>query len=406
MRIGVLGGTFDPVHFGHLAMAEESRLQLGLDRVMFLPAGQPWLKAGQQLTPASHRVEMVRLAVASNPHFEVCSNEVERPGPTYTVDSLSELQAQLDQGATLFFIVGLDAMEQFDRWKEPERLLELCHWVVVERPGYEGFDVKAFTARYPGAAERVDVVSMPLMGISGSEIRRRVAAGTSVRYHVPCAVAEYIEKHRLYIEDFDKTADTGAETSSGGSPSRSAVARLLEVAVERGAIQYGRFTLTSGKESAYYFDGRLLSLDPEGARLIAQALVPILRGAGVEAVGGLTLGADPIVSSVAFASGLTGEGIPAFIVRKEAKAHGTGQSIEGPLRPGSRVAIVDDVCTTAGSLFQAIEAAEAVGCTVVKVAAILDRMEGGSEELKRRGYDFVALMAANPRGEIEAVRRT
>lgn len=406
MQIGVLGGTFDPVHFGHLAMAEESRLQLGLDRVIFLPAGQPWLKAGEKLTSANDRVQMVRLAVASNPHFEVCSIEVERPGPTYTVDSLRELEAQLDKGATLFFIMGLDAMDQFDRWKEPERLLKLCRWVVVERPGYEGFNVQEFVARYPVAAGRVHLVSMPLMGISGSEIRRRAAAGTSLRYHVPRSVAKYIEEHQLYVGEADSAAVPQADFPRGSQPDHTTVARLLEVAVQRGAIKYGRFTLTSGKESAYYFDGRLLSLDPEGARLIAKALLPILQDAGVEAVGGLTLGADPIVSSVAFASGLKGEGIPAFIVRKEAKAHGTGQSIEGPLRPGSRVAIVDDVCTTAGSLFQAIEAAEAVGCTVVKVVAILDRMEGGSEELRRRGYDFVALMAANPQGEIEVVSGT
>lgn len=269
MRIGVLGGTFDPVHFGHLAMAEESRLQLGLDWVMFLPAGEPWLKAGQKLTAASDRVQMVRLAVASNPYFQVCYSEMERPGPTYTVDTLRELEAQLDPGVILFFIVGVDTMEQFDRWKEPERVLELCHWVVVEQPGHEGFDVQEFVTRYPGAAERVHMVSMPLMGISGSEIRRRAAAGTTLRYQVPDAVAEYIQEHRLYTDGGPrKSIDKGTDIASGGSPADPTVRRLLEVAVERGAIKYGRFTLTSGKESTYYFDGRLLSLDPEGAQLL------------------------------------------------------------------------------------------------------------------------------------------
>lgn len=181
--------------------------------------------------------------------------------------------------------------------------------------------------------------------------------------------------------------------------------RLLQLALERGALQYGDFTLSSGKKSKYYFDGRRLSLDPEGAYLIGKAVLPIVRGAGVDAIGGLTLGADPIVTAVALASYLEGAGISAFIVRKETKAHGTGQSIEGPLVPGCRVAIIDDVCTTGGSLFQAIAAAEAAGCTVVKVLALLDRREGGAEELRRRGYDFVALMAATPEGKIEVLSR-
>ena len=181
------------------------------------------------------------------------------------------------------------------------------------------------------------------------------------------------------------------------------VERLLELALERGALKYGDFTLSSGKKSTYYFDGRILSLDPEGTVLIGRALLPLVRESGAEAVGGPTLGADPVVTAVALTSQLEGKGIPAFIVRKEAKGHGTGQLIEGGLQPGSRVAIVDDTCTTGGSLIHAIEAAEAVGCTVVKVLALLDRREGGTEELQKRGYDFTALMAANPEGKIEVV---
>ena len=181
------------------------------------------------------------------------------------------------------------------------------------------------------------------------------------------------------------------------------VDRLLALALERGAIKYGDFTLSSGKKSSYYFDGRLLSLDPEGAHLIAQALLPILQQAGAQAVGGTTLGADPIVTAVALASYLAGDPMPAFIVRKESKGHGTKQNIEGPLLPGSKVAIVDDVCTTGGSLFHAIQAAEEAGCTVVKVVSLLDRNEGGSEEMRKRGYDFSALLAATPEGKIKTV---
>ena len=179
--------------------------------------------------------------------------------------------------------------------------------------------------------------------------------------------------------------------------------RLLQLALDLGALRYGDFTLTSGKKSSYYFDGRLLSLDPEGAYLTSQALLPLVRSSGAEAIGGPTLGADPIVAAVSLASHLESDGgpVPAFIVRKEAKEHGMGNAVEGHLKSGSKVAVVDDTCTTGGSLFQAIEAAEAEGCTVVKVLAILDRREGGGDELRRRGYDFTSLLVANDEGEIE-----
>ena len=180
--------------------------------------------------------------------------------------------------------------------------------------------------------------------------------------------------------------------------------KLLQLAIDRGALKYGEFTLSSGRKSRYYFDGRLLSLDPQGAYLIGKALLPILKEAGAQAIGGPTLGADPIVAAVALSSYLDGGSIPAFIVRKEAKSHGTAQQVEGPLRPGSRVAIVDDVCTTGTSLFAAIEAAEAMVCTVAKVVVVLDRMQGGSQELKRRGYDFSALLEATPEGDVGVVR--
>lgn len=178
--------------------------------------------------------------------------------------------------------------------------------------------------------------------------------------------------------------------------------RLLQLALDKGALRYGDFTLTSGRKSRYYFDGRLLSLEPEGAYLIGQALLPLVRASGAVAVGGPTLGADPIVAAIALTSHLDGGApIPAFIVRKEAKAHGTGQAIEGPAPNGRPVAIVDDTCTTGGSLFQAIAAAEAAGCQVVQTLAILDRQEGGCSELRRQGYNFTALLTANEQGQIE-----
>ena len=204
MRVGILGGTFDPVHLGHLIIAEESRLSLALDRVLFVPAGQPWLKEGQPLTPGLHRLRMVELAVASNPYFDVLRNELGRNGPSYTVDTLEELRADLGPEAELHFILGLDAFESFHRWKEPERLLELCRLVVVSRPGYgeEQRDsiVDSILARYRQYADRITVLSVHSVDFSATEIRRRAAAGISFHYQVPEPVERYIVENGLYRE--------------------------------------------------------------------------------------------------------------------------------------------------------------------------------------------------------------
>lgn len=175
---------------------------------------------------------------------------------------------------------------------------------------------------------------------------------------------------------------------------------LIEVAEKRGAISYGDFTLSSGRKSTYYFDGRLLSLDPEGADALGRALVPILVDAGVTAVGGPTLGADPIVTAVAMASWQQKTPLPAFIVRKEAKGHGTAQLIEGHLSQDATVAIVDDTCTTGASLFHAIAAAKEFGCEVGLVLAVLDRDEGGSKDIREAGYRFEALLKCGEDGKI------
>ncbi len=176
--------------------------------------------------------------------------------------------------------------------------------------------------------------------------------------------------------------------------------RLLEVFKEH-AILHGEFTLSSGLKSSYYFDGRLVTLWPEGAYLIGKKIFDILQGVGVEAVGGMTMGADPMVSAVAVVSHLEGKPIPAFIVRADTKGHGTQKRIEGPLKKGSKVAIVDDVITTGGSVLRAIEAVEAEGCQVVKVVVLLDRHQGGSDEIRRRGYDFQAILSADAAGEVK-----
>jgi len=354
---------------------------------------------------------MVRLAVATNGHFEVARNEVDRPGPSYTVDTLGELSRELGATTELYFILGMDALQEFHRWRDPERVLELCKLVVVRRPGGQDFELQELCSRYPQAVNRVVALPTPLIDISGTDIRHRASAGLSLRYLVPDAVERYIRHHRLYIgspegatgyPQVSKIPPTPLlQRGAKGDFSHDTVDRLLELALELGALKYGDFTLSSGKQSSYYFDGRLLSLNPQGANLIGKVLAPILHLAGVEAVGGPTLGADPIVTAVALISYQEGDPISAFIVRKEAKSYGTAQSIEGHLASGSRVAIIDDVCSTGAALLHAIAEAEAAGCEVVKVLVLLDRGEGGGDELRRRGYDFQALMAATPEGKIE-----
>ena len=163
---------------------------------------------------------------------------------------------------------------------------------------------------------------------------------------------------------------------------------------------FGEFKLSAGGTSPYYFDGRLLTLDPEGAYRVARALLPLVRECGAAAIAGPTLGADPIVAAVAAVSYIEGDPIPGLIVRKGVKEHGGKRIIEGPLTKGARVAVVDDTCTTGGNLLHAIGEVEAAGCQVVRVMCILERRQGGSDEIRRRGYDFVALLEADDRGEV------
>jgi orotate phosphoribosyltransferase len=175
--------------------------------------------------------------------------------------------------------------------------------------------------------------------------------------------------------------------------------RLLEVFREH-AVLRGDFTLSSGLRASYYFDGRMVTLWPEGAYLVGKAIYRLISEVGAEAVGGMTLGADPIATAVAVVSHLEGKPIPAFIVRGDAKGHGTQKRVEGPLKRGARVAIVDDVITTGGSVMRAIEAVESEGCRVVKVVVLLDRQQGGAEEIRRRGYDLAAVLTADASGEV------
>ena len=204
-RIGILGGTFDPPHLGHLLIAETARVALGLESVLFVPAGEPWLKSGQRITPAAHRLRMVQIATADNPDFCVSDCEVRRRGASYTVDTLRELRGAYCPETELYFIVGSDVLDQFHRWKEPDAILELCRLAVIERPGgtpnslpIDGIAV--LSERFPDevASGAVVWVAGPRVDFSASELRRILAAGLSTRYQIPDVVAAYISEHGLY----------------------------------------------------------------------------------------------------------------------------------------------------------------------------------------------------------------
>jgi nicotinate-nucleotide adenylyltransferase len=193
-RIGVMGGTFDPIHHGHLVAAEEARWQFDLDRVVFLPTGQPWQKP-VGVSPAEDRYRMAVIATASNPAFTVSRLEIDHPGPTYTVDTLRRLRAEQPEGTRLFFITGADAVLQLLTWKDPDQVLALAEFLAATRPG---FDLDSLVDQVPGAAGRVHRMDIPALDISGSDLRGRVARGAPIRYLVPDGVARYISDHGLY----------------------------------------------------------------------------------------------------------------------------------------------------------------------------------------------------------------
>jgi nicotinate-nucleotide adenylyltransferase len=197
MRIGVFGGTFDPPHHGHLVAAEEVRDQLELNRVLFVPAGAPPHKLGKVLSPVHHRLAMVELAIQSNPAFEVSRIDIERTGPSYSVDTLRLLREQYSPEAEFFFIMGLDSLGEIATWHSPEVLIQLCRLAVVDRPWYD-INMKALEAAVPGIGQQVQFVHIPGLAIASSDLQRRVAEGRTIKYQVPPAVEAYIYQHRLY----------------------------------------------------------------------------------------------------------------------------------------------------------------------------------------------------------------
>jgi nicotinate-nucleotide adenylyltransferase len=189
-----MGGTFDPIHNGHLLAAEEARQRFGLERIVFVPNREPPHKRDYPVTPAAQRLDMVTLAVAPNPHFEVSDVELSRPGPSYTVDTMRHFREQYGAECRLYFITGADAMIETVTWREPEEIARLCEFIAVTRPGYEG--ARLSEVQVPGA--RIHVLAIPGLEISSTELRRRTAQGESLRYLVPAAVRRYVEVNRLY----------------------------------------------------------------------------------------------------------------------------------------------------------------------------------------------------------------
>jgi nicotinate-nucleotide adenylyltransferase len=189
-----MGGTFDPVHHGHLSAASEVRLLFGLDEVVFVPTGQPWHKDESGISPAEDRYLMTVVATASNPAFSVSRVDLDRDRPTYTIDTLRDLRDRYPDDE-LFFITGSDALAQILGWRSADELFSLAHFVGVTRPGYEPVDV----ARFPEGA--VTIVEVPALAISSTDLRARVRNGHPVWYLVPDGVVQYIDKRRLYRQE-------------------------------------------------------------------------------------------------------------------------------------------------------------------------------------------------------------
>ncbi|UCG54276.1 MAG: nicotinate-nucleotide adenylyltransferase [Dehalococcoidia bacterium] len=200
MKTGILGGTFDPVHSGHLKVAVVVKEELNLDEVIFIPTGSPWLKAGKVVLPAEHRLNMLRLAITGQSHFRISTLELERNGPTYSVDTLVEMKQGMVDNNELFFIIGWDNLAQLQHWHQPQRLILLCHLVAVPRIGYPFPNLSSIEAVIPGISQRLIMLEKPHIDISASATRQMVRQGLSISHLVPKGVEEYIKDNRLYQE--------------------------------------------------------------------------------------------------------------------------------------------------------------------------------------------------------------
>jgi nicotinate-nucleotide adenylyltransferase len=216
-RVGVMGGTFDPIHHGHLVAASEVASLFLLDQVVFVPTGTPWQKGERVVSPAEDRYLMTVIATASNPRFSVSRLDIDRPGPTYTIDTLRDLRAELGEATELFFITGADALAQILGWHRADELFGLAHFVGVTRPGHPLSD--------PGLPQGgVSLVEVPAMAISSTDCRERVARSLPVWYLVPDGVVQYIQKRDLYARIGNEAGggiadDRGRDLGTGQAPS-------------------------------------------------------------------------------------------------------------------------------------------------------------------------------------------
>ena len=206
-----MGGTFDPIHHGHLVAAEEARWQFKLDQVLFIPTGQPWQKP-VGVSPAEDRYQMTVIATASNPAFAVSRVEIDRPGPTYTVDTLRRLHVELGEATRLYFITGADAVLHILTWKDREEVLALAELIAATRPGY---DLTRLAERLPGASHRLHPMEIPMLAISSTEIRARVARGAPIQYLVPDGVVRYVASKGLYRPEPASTGDARLGRDAG-----------------------------------------------------------------------------------------------------------------------------------------------------------------------------------------------
>jgi nicotinate-nucleotide adenylyltransferase len=193
-RLGVMGGTFDPIHHGHLVAASEVAQFFMLDEVVFVPTGQPWQKDDRKVSPSEDRYLMTVIATASNPRFSVSRIDIDRAGPTYTIDTLRDLRAERGEGAELFFITGADALSRMMSWQDVNELFELAHFVGCTRPGHR-------LTGHGLPEDRVSLLEIPALAISSSDCRERVAHGQPIWYLVPDGIVQYIAKRRLYRGD-------------------------------------------------------------------------------------------------------------------------------------------------------------------------------------------------------------
>ncbi|SDZ34434.1 nicotinate-nucleotide adenylyltransferase [Proteiniborus ethanoligenes] len=204
-KYGIMGGTFDPIHAGHLVIAEEIRYKFNLDKVIFIPAGNPPHKDSRKVTSSNHRYQMALLATISNPYFDISSIELEREGITYTIDTIMELKKCCGDGAEFYFITGADSLLQLSTWKDVDKLLSICKFVAATRPGFQMSKIETKVKELESKYNRsIYTVTVPALQISSTDIRNRIKNGMTVKYLLPESVEAYIIKHKLYQDNVEK----------------------------------------------------------------------------------------------------------------------------------------------------------------------------------------------------------